>query len=164
MFQPKPLSLEGIDAALEKSDRYRFLGEPWEADSICRDVLAIEPDNQRALVGLILAIGQQLGEGTGGDVGEAQRLVQRLSGAYERVFYSGVIIERRAKEMLAHGTLGAGPAVYELLTEAMASYEEAEKIRPSGDDSSILRWNTCVRIIERNNLKPPPGPHAGRRH
>jgi hypothetical protein len=97
-------------------------------------------------------------------MGEAQRLVRRLSGAYERAFYSGVIIERRAKEMLAHGTLGAGPTVYGLLTRAMDFYEEAERIRPSGDDSSILRWNTCVRIIARNNLKPPPGPPTGRRY
>jgi len=164
MFQPKPLSREGIDAALEKADRYRFLGEPWESDSICRDVLAIEPDNQRALIALISAIAQQLGEGTGGDMGEARSLVRRLSGAYERAFYSGVIIERYAKEMLAHGTLGVGPAVYELFTEAMACYEEAEQIRPSGDDSSILRWNTCVRVIERNKLKPPPGPPTGRRY
>ena len=162
MFEPKPLSPEGIDAAVKKADRYRFLGEPWEADSICRDVLAIDPDNQEALVLLILSIAQQLGEGTAGDVGEAKKLANRLTGEYERAYYSGVIIERHAKEMLAHGTLGAGPAVHEMLTEAMAFYEEAERVRPPGDDSAILRWNTCGRIIERNSLKPPPGPPTGR--
>ncbi len=158
MFQPKPLSPDAIEAALDKAERYRFLGEAWEADSVCRDVLAIDPDNQQALISLITAIAQQLGDGTGGDMGEAKRLVKRLLGEYERAFYSGLLVERRAKEMLAHGTLGVGPAVYGMLTEAMACYEVAEKIRPPGDDSAILRWNTCVRIIEKNHLKPAPGP------
>ncbi len=164
MFSLKPLSPEGIAAALTKADRYRFLGEPWEADSICRDILAVEPDNQPALITLIAAIAQQLGEGTGGDMGEARRLIARLEGEYERAYYSGVVLERHAKERLAHGTLGAGPAVYGELSEAMSCYEEAEKVRPAGDDSAILRWNTCARIIERNHLKPAPGPPSGKRH
>ena len=158
MFQPKPLSPDAIEAALDKAERYRFLGEAWESDSVCRDVLTIDPENQRALISLITAIAQLLGDGTGGDMDEAKRLVKRLQGEYERAFYSGLLVERQAKEMLAHGTLGAGPAVYNMLTEAMACYEAAEKMRPPGDDSAILRWNTCVRIIERTRLKPAPGP------
>ena len=40
MFELKPLSREGIPAALEKAMRYRLLNEPGEAESICHDVLA----------------------------------------------------------------------------------------------------------------------------
>ena len=38
---------------------------------------------------------------------------------------------------------------YELLREAMGWYEKAEAIRPAGNDDAILRWNTCVRILQR---------------
>jgi len=29
----------------------------------------------------------------------------------------------------------------------MKHYDKAAEIRPTGDDSAILRWNTCARII-----------------
>ena len=34
----------------------------------------------------------------------------------------------------------------------MRYYEEAERIRPAGNDDALLRWNTCARIIEKNRL------------
>ena len=46
MFQPKPISKDVIPSALAKAERYRLLNEPGEAESICLDVLQIEPDNQ----------------------------------------------------------------------------------------------------------------------
>ncbi|NIR45450.1 MAG: hypothetical protein GWN99_13670, partial [Gemmatimonadetes bacterium] len=51
---------------------------------------------------------------------------------------------------------GAGAAAYEALRQAMEHYEEAEKLRPAGNDDAILRWNTCVRIFQRNanDLRP----------
>ena len=37
------------------------------------------------------------------------------------------------------------------------TYEEAMKLRPPGNDDAILRWNNCVRTIERNHeICPPP--------
>ncbi|MCH8957214.1 hypothetical protein IIA28_18150, partial [candidate division KSB1 bacterium] len=45
---------------------------------------------------------------------------------------------------------------YEWLRDAMEHFEKSEKIRPSGNDDPILRWNTCVRLIERNKLEPRP--------
>ena len=56
MFQLKPLSKEAIPAALEKAMRYRLLNEPGEAESICHDILGADPDNQEALVTLLLAL------------------------------------------------------------------------------------------------------------
>jgi hypothetical protein len=29
----------------------------------------------------------------------------------------------------------------------MAHYEEAERLRPPGEDDPLLRWNSCVRIL-----------------
>jgi hypothetical protein len=37
----------------------------------------------------------------------------------------------------------------------MGWYERAEAQRPAGNDESILRWNTCARLLDRNpQLKP----------
>ena len=46
MFELKPLNQDAIPAALEKAMRYRLLNEPGAAESICLDVLQIDPDNQ----------------------------------------------------------------------------------------------------------------------
>ena len=158
MFEFKPLSLEGVGRALERAERYRLLNEPREAESICRDILTIEPDNQRALVLLVLALSEQLGDEGGADIDEARALLSKIVSEYERTYYAGIICERRAKELLAHGTLGSGPMVYHLLRDAMAWYEQAEQESTPGNDDPVLRWNTCARLILRNKLRPPPGP------
>ena len=54
MFEPKPISRDAIPAALAKAERYRLLNEPGEAESICLDILQIEPANQEAIVTLLL--------------------------------------------------------------------------------------------------------------
>ena len=89
---------------------------------------------------------------------EVKELLAQLNSEYERAYYAGIICERRAKELLSHGTLGSGPMVYHLLRDAMAWYEKAELCSPPGNDDSLLRWNTCARLILRNKLRPPPGP------
>lgn len=63
MFELKPLSDEAIPAALEKAGRYRLLNEPAEAESICLDVLKTDPDNQIALITLLLAVSDRFGKG-----------------------------------------------------------------------------------------------------
>ncbi len=163
MFEFKPLSTEGIGPALKKAEQYRLLNEPWEAESICRDILAIEPLNQRALVLLILALTEQFGDEGSGNVSEPQELLSHLLSEYQQAYYAGIICERRAKELLAHGTLGSGPMVYSLLRDAMVWYEKAEENRPTGNDEALLRWNTCARVILRNRLRPPPGPPGSER-
>ena len=47
-FELKGLSKTAIPAALERAEKYRLLNEPVQAESICRDILATEPDNQHA--------------------------------------------------------------------------------------------------------------------
>ena len=41
----KRISPTGVERALEKAERYRLLNEPWDAESICEDILDIEPQN-----------------------------------------------------------------------------------------------------------------------
>jgi hypothetical protein len=151
MFQLKPLSHDAIPSALAKAERYRLLNEPGEAESICLDVLEVEPDHQLALVTLILALTDQFGDpGVSGAMTRAQELVRRLRGEYERAYYGGIICERRAKAHLTLATPGVAANARGWLLEALHSFEKAEAARPPGNDDAILRWNACARVIMRN--------------
>lgn len=150
MFELKPLHQNAIPAALEKAERYRLLNEPGAAESIYLDVLAIDPDNQDALEGIVLAMSDRFGKDYA--IGDARvtEYLMRIHGDYERNYYSGIIYERRAKAVLARDGVGA----YELFRQAMTCFQTAEAQRPSGNDDAILRWNGCARIIAANNLAP----------
>jgi hypothetical protein len=152
MFALKPLSREGIPAALDKAMRYRLLNEPGEAESICLDVLRIDPDHQQALVTLLLALTDRFGKSYAVGVTKAQEVLPRLRDAYEQAYYAGLIGERRAKAQLHQGGPGSGFEAYEFLREAMTWYEKAETLRPAGNEDALLRWNACARIIMQNNL------------
>jgi hypothetical protein len=158
VFELKKLTPEGIERALGKVERYRLLNEPAEAESICRDVLDVDPANQEALVSLILSLTDQFGHEAQGAVGEAQALTARLNDAYDRAYYSGIICERRAAALLRRRTPGSDPVVYDWYRQAMKSYEEAERIRPEGNDDPLVRWNTCARSIVRHRLRPATSP------
>jgi tetratricopeptide (TPR) repeat protein len=145
-LQVKPISKGGIPAALSKVEVYRYLKEPGEAESICRDILAIEPDNQDGLRLLGLAITDQFtGQGSDRFV-EAQDRFQSLSDAYQRVYHLGILDERKAKAQLKAGR--PPHTVFPILEEAMKHFEEAARIRPADNDDAILRWNRCVRLLQ----------------
>ncbi|HEY3052651.1 MAG TPA: hypothetical protein VGK04_04605 [Thermoanaerobaculia bacterium] len=97
MFELKPLSKDAISKALERADRYRLLNEAAEA-SICLDILATDPDNQRALVTLILALSDQFGQKRFA-VGEhrCEEFLDRLRDDYDRAYDTGIVCERRGK-------------------------------------------------------------------
>ena len=156
MFDVKPLSRDAIAGALAKAERYRLLNEAEEAESICQDVLAIEPTHQAAIMTLILAITDQFHDhGVSGNLSRAQALVPLLEDDYSRCYYGGIICERRAKAYLSQNGLQAGAAVYEWFREAMQLFERAEALRPAGNDDAVLRWNACVRALRRHShLRP----------
>ncbi len=151
-FRLKEISKSSIPEALEKVERYRLLNEPREAESICLDVLRVEPENHEALIALLLSLTDQVGSAMGGRgvaraMEEARKLLPRLRTEYERAYYSGIICERRAKARLEQGGPRSGFVAYEGLSEAMNWYEKAEAIRPESDDLAIIRWNACARLI-----------------
>jgi len=154
MFELKPLSAEAIPAALEKAERYRLLNEPAEAESICLDVLKADPENQQAIITLLLAVTDRFTKGYGVSDTQAKEILGKIKGDYERAYYSGILAERRAKAQLARGTPGCGHLAYEGFREAMHWFEKAEALRPSGNDDALLRWNTCARMMARNQLAP----------
>jgi hypothetical protein len=154
MPELKPLSQEAIPAALEKAERYRLLNEPAEAESICLDVLRADPENQKAIVTLLLAFTDRFTKGYGVSDTQAKELLARIQSEYERAYYAGIFAERRGKAKLIQGTPDCRFQAYDLFREAMNWFEKAEAIRPPGHDDALLRWNTCARIIARNNLVP----------
>jgi hypothetical protein len=155
MFPLKPIDPAAIPKALQKAERYRLLNEPEEAESICLDVLAVEPDNQDALTTLLLALTDQFHHKEAACCCRAQELLPRLAGEYERHYYAGLIRERRASAHLGHAGPGCANGAFAWLTEAMACYEKAEALRPPHNDDAILRWNTCARLMQKHDLKPP---------
>jgi hypothetical protein len=150
MLQLKPLSKDAIPSALDKAGHYRLLNEPGQAESICLDVLAVDPANQQALVTLILALTDQFAQHPAAALQRAREFLTKLTSEYERAYYGGLICERRAKAQLAHGGHGASEAARGWLTEALDLYARAEPLRPPGNDDAILRWNACVRLLERH--------------
>lgn len=154
MFQLKRISKECIPNALQKAERYRLLNQPWLAESICEDVLEIEPANQEAIVILLLAITDQFGMNTAFDLNRARQLITLLPQEYDRHYYCGIIAERQGYAALQMGSAGDPYSAYEWLLEAQDHYEKAEKIRPTGNDDAILRWNTCARLIMERHLTP----------
>lgn len=154
-FELKPLSRSAIPAALEKAHRYRLLNEPWQAESICQDVLEIEPRNQTALVTLLLAITDQFGAHIA--AARAREVLSAMEGEYERAYYAGIIAERSARARIKQGLPAANFKAYEELTEAMRCYGRAEALRPPDNDDAVLRWNTCARTLASNHdLRPQP--------
>ena len=155
-FQLKVLSKDAIPAALERAERYRLLNEPVQAESICLDILAVDPDNQRAIVLFLLSISEQLNRNLMENLDRGAALLPRLTDGYQRLYYQGVLYERVARVYLARSTSGSAFAAFDLFREAMRLFEEAERIRPVGNDEAVLRWNTCARTVMAFNLTEQP--------
>jgi len=84
--------------------------------------------------------------------------VARALKAIQQAHYRGVTLERwarakRRERLPAH-------AVDDWIERAMASFEEAEQVRPAGNDS-ILRWNTCARMLHRTTAHREDEPLFG---
>jgi hypothetical protein len=151
----KPITREGIPAALHKAERYRLLNDSSAAESICLDILQVEPENAQALVMLLLSITDQFVDDSGDDVRRAREVLPRLKDDYKRAYYSGIIAERKAKALIHRGSVGVDEVAYDWFREAMRWYEKAEAIRPSGNDEAILRWNTCMRLLDKHAPRRP---------
>lgn len=147
MFELKPLDKTAIPAALEKAERYRLLNDALEAESICLDIIEIEPDNQDALILLLLAQTDQFKQELGTKFPAARDTLNRLKDDYSKAYYRGIICERRAKTHLYGRTPGTGRLAYDWFRQAMVAFEKAISLRPPGNDNAVLRWNTCARII-----------------
>ncbi len=155
-FELKPLSKEGLGSALEKAGKYRLLNEPMLAESICLDILSVDPDNEPATIELLLALTDQFSPGSTRTAKRALELAKSFSSEYLQHYYSGIIHERQGTVALKSNVPGCEFDAYEWYVEAMELYEKSEAVMPSGKEDPLLRWNTCARIINDHNLVPRP--------
>lgn len=142
MYQLKRISRESIPAAIEKAERYRLINEPGLAESICLDILEVDPHNAKAIITMLLAITDQFDKGASGEVNRARQLLSKLQSDYEKNYYAGIISEREGMAILNRRTHGQSNA-YEWLAEAMEYFEKAENMRPPDNDSAIMMEYMC---------------------
>lgn len=155
MFELKTLKREALEAAQAKAVRYRLLNQPQLAESICRDILAVDPGNHDAVVTLILSITDGFTANGRTSVAEAMDLLSRLPTEYEREYYAGIVCERRAIGQLKISGPRSGEIAFAWLRRAMDHYENAEPLSPPDNDDAVLRWNTCARIVNsRPDIRP----------
>jgi hypothetical protein len=154
MFVLKPISPDSVENALAKAERYRLLNEPTEAESICRDILQVAPSNREARVSLILSLTDEFPRDDKA-FGSALAETSHLESAYDRAYYAGIAWERRAKASHDAGRPGSSGHVYDWIVRALGLFEQAERLRPAANDDPILRWNACVRFLDRHRALAP---------
>jgi hypothetical protein len=152
MSELKKISREAIPRAVQKAERYRLLNQSWATESICLDILEVDPANQPVIVMLLLALTDQFSTETFDLTRRARALLGRITDPYQRAYYEGIIHERLAHAQLAHSALQAEAMAHESLRSAMDAFERAEALRGPGNDDAILRWNTCSRALDRLRL------------
>ena len=160
----KPLPKTFIPEALVKAKHYRLLNEPRIAESICLDILGVDPDHQEALVVVVLSISDLLERRKNEGVRQARQHIERIGDAYQRAYFNGLLCERRGLAVLRACEHFHQHHAFNWFMEALEHYAEAEKLRPENNSDVILRWNTICRIFEAYpNLGPMPDeePHAG---
>lgn len=145
MIEIKRIHADAIPRALALAERYRLLNEPEQAASICYDILAVDPENTGAVRTLLLAVTEQFSLRRNTRLEEAERLAAKMPTEFERQYYLGVAYERWARAKLQSGEHTAMALGW--LHKAMEFYENAEGLRPMGNDDAILRWNSCARLL-----------------
>lgn len=150
MLQFKHIPKESIPEAIAKAKHYRLLNEPWQAESICRDILRIEPNHQETLVILLLSITDQFDAHVCmTSIIEAKKLCKSMQSKYEKWFYKALVEECSGKASLKRDTPRSEYIAYEYYSKAIEFYEKSEKNQPKGNLDCILRRNACIRAINK---------------
>jgi tetratricopeptide (TPR) repeat protein len=144
MIEPKRISTDG---AVARAERYRMLNEPEEAESICREALQVEPDNQHLWVALLLAIADQFEQSCEIGLGDATRVLEKIGATGDRAYYGGLIAERWAKALLRRGVHPSVASSF--FQEAMDLYSTAIAAGCT-DGDAFLRSSTCARLMQRS--------------
>ena len=144
---------DSIEDVLERAKQYRSLLQPDMAISICMDIFAVDKNNQDALVIYILALTDQLSQSESKvHQKKITDSIKRLDSKFLQHYYSGIFFERQARSLLKHSM--SRSFAYEAFIEAIAEFEVAEKMAPEHCADPILRYNSCIRTIKKENLQP----------
>jgi tetratricopeptide (TPR) repeat protein len=140
----KRLADKNLDTAIELAAHYRALNEPEQAESICRDVLAVAPENVDALRTLGLALTDRFPASWMTLFDEACATFRKLPSEYERTYYVGIAWERYAVAQAAGGRCRGALNAFE---DAMEHFERAQSLAAKDDPLPILHYNRCVRAV-----------------
>ena len=144
---------DSIEDVLERAKQYRSLLQPDMAISICMDIFAVDKNNQEALVIYILALTDQLSQSESKvHQKKITDSIKRLDSKFLQHYYSGIFFARQARSLLKHSM--SRSFAYEAFIEAIAEFEIAEKMAPEHCADPILRYNSCIRTIKKENLQP----------
>jgi len=113
----KTISPEAIPDAITTAEHFRALNEPAEAESICRDILVVDPENQAAKRLLGMALSDQFTGRERDAYNEAEHVLASLSDDYERFYFLGRLRECRSNAELRVGH--APSMVTDLLRDAL---------------------------------------------
>ena len=143
-WELKRLADKNLGAAIGLAAHYRNLNEPEQAESICRDVLAVAPENVDALRTLGLALTDRFPTCWMTLFDEACTTFRKLPSDYERTYYLGIAWERYA---LAQAAGGRSRNAINAFEDAMEHFEKAQELAAKDDPSPILHYNRCVRAV-----------------
>lgn len=147
------IRISAVGKALEKAVQYRSLLEPEIAESICLDILKIDPENQDVLIVYMLALLDQISRTENqNQIKTIETAIEKLKSQYQRYYYTGLLNERRARHLLTQAM--SHSFAYDYFIEALKSYQQAIDRCPEKNDEAILRWNSCIRTVEKEKLKP----------
>lgn len=147
MYELKTLSPDAVPAALEKANCYRLLKEPFEAESICLDILKIDPGNKEAFILLLLSLTEQFEIEMADSFLKAKEVWEKFEDDYRKNYYWGVICEKMAKAHMKKDMPTSAGSAYEWFQKAMEAYDTAIEKSVTGNDDAVLHWNTCARIL-----------------
>jgi hypothetical protein len=156
MVELKTLKPEALPSALDMAKTYRLLNEPQAAESICMDILAVDPKHQDAHTTMLLALTDMFSSvGLNPAYEKAMAIVENLDDQYCKAYYSGIVYERRAKYHMHQGSPGSGEVAYEWFAKALHAFGKALDSCDPDNQDAVLRWNSCARIINSDpNVKP----------
>lgn len=155
MFELKKISADSVPSALEMAHRYRLLNEPHTAESICRDILEVEPNNEQATITLLLALTDNFANEINPSFTKAIEVAEELTDPSSQAYYSGIIYERRAKAHLRIGGPNAREMAYSWLEKAMRAFDDAMTHSNQGKEDAVLRWNVCARLMNEYQKEQP---------
>ena len=128
--QLKVISRAGIAEAIAKAELYRYLNEPEEAESICRDILSVDSGHQLARRLLGLSITDQFTGYAGDRYTEVEEIFKSLR---DRVRTRPTTPGFCTNAAPRCSSAAAIPRTFccRSSKQAMKCFAEAEKIRPA---------------------------------
>jgi hypothetical protein len=143
-WELKRLGARNLASAITLAKHYRDLNQPSVAESICRDVLEVSPDDQDALRTLGLSLTVQFPTAWLTMFDEACAVFAKLRSDYERVYYTAVAWERYGMAQLVAGRAHNAIHAFE---EAIQGFEQADTLGSPDDPAAVLHYNRCVRAL-----------------